>query len=86
MLTKKIEGILIEAVEKAFPDGGGGFFCTVLQKDGTPFAFWAQKELAVRVSHPHEVDMDGEWPGELEDNWKLSGRPWGGKIKWSLME
>lgn len=86
MLSKTVEGVLIQSQPKEFADGGGGFFCSVLQKDGTTISFWAARELAVRVSHPHDVDVDGELPAELVDKWKLTGKPWEGKVKWSLVE
>jgi len=86
MMRKTIEGILIQATPKEFADGGGGFFCSVLQKDGTTISFWAARELATRVASPKEVDLDEEWPYELVDKWPLSGKPWDGKVKWSLIE
>lgn len=86
MLSKIAEGILIEAQGKEFSDGGGGFFCTVVQKNKELITFWAKRELEHLVRDVHAVDIDEPLDPAFIEKFKLTGKQWQGKVKWSLTE
>jgi len=83
MLLKTFRGVLIETNERTFPDGGGGTFCSILLADGSIQNFWCPRELSHRVNRVHDVEGYDDLHAE---NWKLRGKGWENKTKWTLVD
>lgn len=83
-LIKTIRGLLVEAIKREFPDGGGGHFCTILLKDDSLVNFWVPfGNLDEHTAPVHTVDKFDE---TLAKDWKLVSKVWNGKTKMSLVE
>lgn len=83
-LIKTYRGLLIDAILREFPDGGGGHFCTIMQPDGALVNFWVPMgPLSPRVDIVHTVDKYEETAAQ---DWKLVAKVWNGKTKLSLVE